>query len=97
MSKRKANCSYRPRVQHQDRFAVSRLRTSGTDDESQDSVRGDFQNQVCAKLSQDWTSTKTVEGKWSLMKSALVETATSVLGNEQRKHPDWFRDNMEVF
>ncbi|XP_062514312.1 uncharacterized protein LOC134189931 [Corticium candelabrum] len=30
------------------------------------------------------------------MKSALVETATSVLGYEQRKHPDWFRDNMEV-
>ena len=30
------------------------------------------------------------------MKSALVETATSVLGNEQRKHPDWFRDNTEV-
>ena len=30
------------------------------------------------------------------MKSALVETATSVLGNEQREHPDWFRDKMAV-
>ena len=95
-AKRKANRSYRPRVQHQHRFAVSRLRTSRTVDEGQNSVKGDFQNQVCAELGQDWTNTKTVEGKWSVMKSALVETATSVLGNELRKHPDWFRDNMEV-
>ena len=37
-----------------------------------------------------------MEEKWKVMKSALVETATEILGKVRGSQPDWFRESEEV-
>ena len=34
--------------------------------------------------------------KWKVMKSALVESATEILGKAKGSQPDWFRESEEV-
>ena len=37
----------------------------------------------------------TVSEKWATIHSALTEAASSVLGKEKRRHPDWFKENAD--
>ena len=37
----------------------------------------------------------TVSEKWATICSALTEAASSALGREKRRHPDWFRENAD--
>ena len=44
------------------------------------------------KTAEAWDNEGTVEEKWSVVWSALVEAGEEVLGHEERQQPDWFRD-----
>ena len=37
------------------------------------------------------------EEKWDILKSALCDGAEAVLGYEDRKQPDWFRESETAF
>ena len=37
-----------------------------------------------------------MEGKWKVMKLALVESATKIFGKVKGSQPDWFRESEEV-
>ena len=43
-----------------------------------------------------WPSGGTVLEKWSVMKSALIETVIASLGIEKQRHSDWFRESTDA-
>ena len=54
-----------------------------------------YQEVVGRRARDSWDSDKSVEEKWSALSSAMTEAAKSELGTDQRRHPDWFRENHE--
>ena len=47
---------------------------------------------VGEKLMKQWEKAGNVEEKWNTLKSALCESAEEVLGHEDRKQPNCFRE-----
>ena len=76
------------------RFNVAKLMRKSTDDNGQNTTRGMFQEQVCSLAKEKWNVEGTVEEKWTAIKTALTETAQSVLGKEGRYNPDWYKENV---
>ena len=74
------------------RFDVSKLHGRRVDENGKITTRGCFQDGVCTKVKELWKNEGTVEEKWTAIRSALTETAQSVLGKENRRHPDWFKE-----
>ena len=66
------------------RFNVAKLMGKSTDDNGQNTTRGMFQEQVCSLAKEKWNAEGTVEEKWTAIKTALTETAQSVLGKAGR-------------
>ena len=64
-----------------------------TDDNGQNTTRGMFQEQVCSLAKEKWNAEGTVKEKWTAIKTALTETAQSVLGKKGRYNPDWYKEN----
>lgn len=71
------------------RFNVSKLFTR---DDQGKKTREEFQRLVRERAMDPSADSEDIEEKWSVVKSALCEAAQSILGNECRKHPDWFRE-----
>ena len=56
--------------------------------------RDQYVEEVASKTLTAWTEGGTVEEKWGVIRSAMVESARDVLGFEGRRHqPDWFRES----
>ena len=49
-------------------------------------------SEICAA----WLHDGSVEEKWSVVKSALTNTAESALGFEVRRQPDWFNESEAI-
>ena len=69
------------------------MRGRRVDENGKITTRGCFQDGVCTKVKELWKNEGTVEEKWTAIRSALTETAQSVLGKENRRHPDWFKES----
>ena len=63
------------------------------DDKGRTTTRGTFENEVCERIQKEWKSNGTVEEKWKEMKTALCETATSLLETACKRQADWFRES----
>ena len=48
------------------------------------------------KAKETWNMNSSIEEKFCTLRSALTEAAKEVLGKERRRHPDWFRENIET-
>lgn len=78
------------------RFDVSKLQGQSVNDKGEKTSRGVFQEQVCERVKELWGSEGSVQEKWTAVKSALCESAQSVLGTVKKKHPDWFQESSSV-
>ena len=75
------------------RFGVSKLHGKSVAEDGTNTTKGCFQEQVSIKAGELWLREGTVEEKLTAIRSALSETAQSVLGKECRRHPDWFKES----
>ena len=75
------------------RYDVLKLQGRSMDDKGRNTIRGKFENEVCERIQKKWKSDGTVEEKWNVMKTALCETASSVLGTARKRQADWFRES----
>ena len=75
------------------RYDVLKLQGRSMDDKGRTTTRGKFENEVCERIQKEWKSDGTVEEKWNVMKTALCETASSVLGTACKRQADWFRES----
>ena len=79
------------------RFDVSKLTRNETAVKQHGSSwREEFQQQAGERASKNWPEEGTAEDKWEVLQSALLESAETVLGTENRHQPDWFRDSATV-
>ena len=74
------------------KFDVSKLKGRCSDDRGRETTKGRFVSGVFERMRGMWRCDGSLEVKWSAMKTALRETAGSVLGSEGRWQPDWFRE-----
>ena len=79
-----------PRNKKHKRFNISHLTSRAEAD------RQPYRDLVCRKVTDAWVEEGNVEEKWSAVKTGLVRAAEEVLGHEERRQPDWFRDNVDV-
>ena len=70
------------------RFAVSSLRDP--------KVRERYGNAVLREVTQNWRQEASGERKWTVIKEGLNKAAEDVLGQEKRRSPDWFQDNIHT-
>ena len=54
---------------------------------------GRYLNGLREKLNGSWDMQGSVAKKWGVLKGALCYEAKAVLGYEDRKQPDWFRES----
>ena len=80
----------------QNRFDVSKLLGSCVDENGESTVWGHFQELVSDTVKETWKADSSLEDKWNTLKTALVDAAKTTIGYEKRKHPDWFRESMNV-
>ena len=74
------------------RFEVSGLTRVG-DGEGGDAVsslRQEYVQAVLERADRQWPEDGTAEDKWSVVRSALVDSAEETLGRARRRQPDWF-------
>ena len=62
-----------------------------TDSESE--VREAFQADAAAKAASGWPSEGAAEEKWTVLKKAMLDSATTYLHVLTRHNPDWFREH----
>ena len=89
-------CYHKPRNKPPRKFDVSALRCKSTDNSTINNPRHLFQDRLNASTRAAWKVDSTVEEKWTTIRAGLIEAATEVLGREQRRHPDWWRDSAET-
>ena len=75
------------------RFDVLCLKGNCVDEQGKMTAKGFFVNGVSRRLQAAWNQEGSVEEKWTLLKTALTDTAQSTLGTQKRRSPDWFADN----
>ena len=77
------------------RFDVSKLGMSSGDDSThmEPSKREAFREQLVNVVKASWPMDDPGEEKWNVMKLALTETASSMLGKVRRCHRDWFKES----
>ena len=63
------------------------------DDNEELTARGLYQQEVSQKLKDLWKDEDSVEKKWEAMRTALCESAESILGLASRRYLDWFLDS----
>jgi hypothetical protein len=44
-------------------------------------------------LTEGWDKNSQIQEKWDSLRSALSDAAEEVLGREDKRQPDWFREN----
>ena len=89
-------CYHKPHNKPPRKLDVSALRCNNTDDSATNNPRHIFQERLNASTRAAWKVDSTVEEKWTTIKAGLIEAATEVLGREQWRHPDWWRDSAET-
>eukprot|EP00058_Branchiostoma_floridae_P025635 XP_002611125.1 hypothetical protein BRAFLDRAFT_88477 [Branchiostoma floridae] len=82
----------KPKRRPQGKPANKRLNTSML---KQDSVRSTLSENLDSKLRDLDLSAKDAEANWTAFKEAVYNTALSHLGQQSRKHQDWFDENDE--
>ena len=86
--KRKQCCVLKGR-----RFDATKLRTSVPgDSDDGEPLKLTFVTQVLEKAHAVWPVENDVDGQWSALRGALLESAENVLGYERSYQPDWFRE-----
>ena len=86
---------YQPKCKRagEKRFDVAKLLGSCEDENGGCTVRGHFQELVSDTVKKTWKVDSALE---DTLKTALVDAAKTTVGFEKHKHPDWFRENMNV-
>ena len=59
-------------------------------------MRERYSNAVLREVTQDWRQEASGERKWRVIKEGLTKAAETVLGQEKRRSPDWFQDNIHT-
>lgn len=77
------------------RFDVSKLAGLSLDENGENTQRGHFQELASKYASEQWKAEGTIGEKWVAIRSTLTQAAKTALGVERRKHPDWFRENID--
>ena len=54
------------------------------------SLRQEYVQAVLERADRQWPEDGTAEDKWSVVRSALVDSAEETLGRARRRQPDWF-------
>ena len=75
------------------RFDVLCLKGDCVDEQGKMTTKGLFVNGVSRRLQAAWNQEGSVEEKWTLLKTALTDTAQSTLGTQKRRSPDWIAEN----
>ena len=57
-------------------------------------MREKYSNAVLREVSHDWNQEASRERKWKAIKVGMCKAAEAVLGQERRRQPDWFEDNI---
>ena len=68
---------------------------NGDEEQLEPTHRDVFQKQAVDRAATSWPSDGTAEEKWTVMRPALLESATALLATEKRHHPDWFRKSAD--
>ncbi len=76
------------------RWDVHRLQGRNVDERGRETIRGEYLRSVREKLTEVWNEGSNVE-KWDAVKSSWCYGAETVLGYEDRRQPDWFRESEE--
>ena len=61
-----------------------------------DSVREEYNKRIREAIVGEWKKEENGVRKWEIMRDGMMSAAESVLGWENRRQPDWFRDNITV-
>ena len=86
-------CGKRARKEKSRRYNVDKLATGHEEDGS---VRDEYLQKVSERVNDAWCEEEIgVDGKWSVIRSALVNTAEEVLGVVRCIKPDWFQESLE--
>ena len=56
-------------------------------------TRGEYLDGLKKRVSESWMEEGSVSEKWEVLKSAICDEAQKVLGYEDRRQPDWFRES----
>ena len=75
------------------RWNVSELMGRSVDEHGRETTNGRYLREVREKVEGVWDENSDVEVKWDALKNALCESAKAVLGYENRRQPDWFRES----
>ena len=59
-------------------------------------MREKYSNAVLREVTTEWKQEDSGERKWRVIKEGLNKAAEVVLGQEKRRQPDWFRDNIHT-
>ena len=51
--------------------------------------------EVLERVTSAWPEEGTVEERWEVMRSALLESADELLGCEKSRQPDWFQESAD--
>ena len=86
---RESNLPRKPQ-QRGERYNVGLLCESKQKDSCSDSKKTEFQEELGRRVRGLWPQDGTVEGH---KRDVLKESAATVLGLENRKQPDWFRES----
>ena len=70
------------------KFAVGTLKD--------EKVRESFNKKVCEYIKSIWQSAASGAEKWEVIRDGLTDTGQSVLGWENRRQPDWFKESASV-
>ena len=56
-------------------------------------TKGKFVTGVCDSMKGRWDQLSTAQEKWEVLRSALCDTASSIVGHAHKREADWFRDS----
>ena len=83
------------RVTSRKRFDVFKL-TKSAQDEVRLATQASFVEAVEGKIKDAWSECKTGDEKWAIIKSAFTESGRAVLGTNNKRNPDWFRESVST-
>ena len=75
------------------RYDVTKLQGPCVDVKGRELTKGKFVTGVCDSMKGKWDQLSTAQEKWEVLKSALCDTASSIVGHAHKREADWFRDS----
>ena len=75
------------------RWDAGKLQGGCRDAKGRETARGKYLNGLRERLGESWVVEGSVSENWDVLKVALCDEAEAVLGYEDRRQPDWFRES----